>query len=131
MMTLLMLQSRGKLHPQITNQHPIAILGPANENQRMEMARSMGRRLMEERLSDGERLDYLFTLLASRQARDSEREACAASTSGSGISRHRRMLMPCWVEATSKRLTLRSPNHAAWTQVAATVMASDAAILLY
>ena len=55
---------------------PLQSLGLLNENQRMEMARSMGRRLMEERLSDGERLDYLFTLLASRPAQDSEREAC-------------------------------------------------------
>ena len=114
---------------------PLQSLGLLNENQRMEMARSMGRRLMEERLSDGERLDYLFTLLASRPAQDSEREACMRLLHD---IRQRYRQTPEDVDALlGPEATVETPhasarlNHAAWTQVAATVMASDAAILLY
>ena len=95
----------------------------------------MGRRLMEERLSDGERLDYLFTLLASRPAQDSEREACMRLLHD---IRQRYRQTPEDVDALlGPEATVETPhasarlNHAAWTQVAATVMASDAAILLY
>jgi len=114
---------------------PLQSLGLLNENQRTEMARSMGRRLMAERLSDGERLDYLFTLLASRPAQDSEREACMRLLHD---IRQRYRQTPEDVDALlGPEATVETPhasarlNHAAWTQVAATVMASDAAILLY
>ena len=51
-------------------------LGLLNETQRIEMSRMLAERLLRERGNDAERLDLLFTLIASRRPTDIERTAC-------------------------------------------------------
>ncbi|MDG1892832.1 MAG: PSD1 and planctomycete cytochrome C domain-containing protein [Verrucomicrobiota bacterium] len=109
-------------------------LGLLNETQRSEMARMLARRLLSDRFNDGERLDYLFTLLACRPAQDTERLACLELVEAmrSRFTKH--------PEDAQKLLSvgaLESPpyfpvaEHAAWTQLTATVLASDVAIMQY
>ena len=113
---------------------PLQSLGLLNETQRVEMGRMLGERLLRERANDAGRLDLLFALLASRPPTQKEQTACfrlldqmkqryqqdeesAATLLAIG-------------EASGKG-TLNIAEHAAWTQVASTALASDAAILNY
>ena len=113
---------------------PLQSLGLLNETQRVEMGRMLGERLLRERADDADRLDLLFNLLASRPPIHKEQTAClrlldqmkqryqqdeeAAAT------------LLAIGEATGKG-ALNIAEHAAWTQLASTVLASDAAILNY
>ena len=113
---------------------PLQSLGLLNETQRVEMGRMLGERLLRERVNDAGRLDLLFALLASRPPTHKEQTAClrlldqmkqryqqdeeAAAT------------LLAIGEATGKG-ALNIAEHAAWTQVASTVLTSDAAILNY
>ena len=113
---------------------PLQSLGLLNETQRVEMGRMLGERLIRERADDAGRLDLLFALLASRPPTEKEQAAClrllyqmkqryqqdeeAAAT------------LLAIGEATGK-VALNIAEHAAWTQVASTVLASDATILNY
>lgn len=109
-------------------------LGLLNETQRIEMSRTLAERLLHEGKNDTDRLDLLFTWLACRKPADGERAACVAL-----------------LEAMRKRYTnaeddalallasgdaprdekLNAAEHAAWTQLGVTVLASDVAIMLY
>ena len=109
-------------------------LGLFNETQRVEMGRKLAERLLKEAGDDRGRLDLLFTLLACRKANDNERKACQGLLNA---MRNR------YKEAEKDALSLLSmgeaagdkeldpTEHAAWTQVAITLLASDLAILLY
>jgi hypothetical protein len=113
---------------------PVQSLGLFNETQRIEMARALAQRLIREGKNDEQRLNRLFTLLACRQPTDGERAACVELLS---------TLRDRYVQASEDAQALLSlgdaprdeeldaANHAAWTQLAVTVLASDVAIMLY
>ena len=109
-------------------------LGLLNETQRIEMSRKLAERLIKERANDEERLDLLFSLLASRNPTPSERVACESL-----LETMRKRYQSQEKDATelvsvgdANRDPALSPSDvAAWTQVAVIVLASDTAILLY
>ena len=105
-----------------------------NETQRIEISRTLAQRLLQEKSDDTQRLDLLFTLLASRGPTDPERAACMKLLE---IMRARYKdaekdavaLLSTGDAARDKKLN--PAEHAAWSQVANTVLASDVTILLY
>lgn len=105
-------------------------LGLFNETQRVEAARHVARRLLE-LPSPEERLHTLFTWLACRKPSDLEMKACQ-NLLKQQLERYEKE-----PNAARELLGERTPDYpsiaeaAAWTQVAATLLASDAAILLY
>lgn len=109
-------------------------LGLLNETQRIEMSRSLAERLITEKKNDNGRLDLLFTLLASRTPSKTERSACLQLLSS---MKHRYTesaddayaLLSMGAVVHNKKLN--AAETAAWSQVVTTVLASDAAILLY
>ena len=109
-------------------------LGLFNETQRIEMARFLAERLLKERFTDRERIDYLFTLIASRPASSVELSACQDLVD-TMRKRYRAEpedaanLLSVGLLGNSSRLP--KIEHAAWTQLTATALASDASILLY
>lgn len=113
---------------------PLQSLGLLNETQRIEMARMFAERLLKERTDDASRLELMFELLASRAPLASERLAC-----DSLLERMKERYTGAEDDAVAllsigeleRDAGLLSVEHAAWTQVASAVMASDAAILLY
>ena len=109
-------------------------LGLLNETQRTEMARSLAQRSLKEAGDDDSRLDFLFKRLACRPPDEVERKACTELLK---TMRARYEKAP---EEAKKLLgvgiaprdeTLSPSEHAAWTQIASTVLASDIAISLY
>jgi hypothetical protein len=105
-----------------------------NETQRVEMARMFAERLMHEAADDPARIDLMFSLLACRKPTEVERNACA------NLLTTMRDRFAAETSAAEELLSLGDAprdkkldpaEHAAWTQVAATVLASDVAILLY
>ena len=112
----------------------IQSLALLNETQRVEMARKLAERLLGDATDDRSRLDLLYRLLASRDPGDRERAACEAFLS---------KLRARFDDAPQDALALLSVGDeprdaelapaevAAWAQIAITVLASDAAILLY
>ena len=105
-----------------------------NETQRVEMARVFAERLMREAGDDPSRVDLMFRLLACRKPSAAERAACMGLLA-SMVERFNadkpaaERLLSYGDAARDKKLDVA--EHAAWTQVAATVLASDVAILLY
>ncbi len=109
-------------------------LGMLNETQRIEMARTLAERLLLQRDNDEQRLDLLFTLLASRPPNDSERRVCSELLAA---------MQKRYAEAKDEALGLLATGDAAldeslnpidvaaWAQVAVTLLASDLAILNY
>ena len=107
-------------------------LGMLNETQRIEMARTLAERLLLQRGNDEQRLDLLFTLLASRLPNDSERRVCSKLLAA---------MQKRYAEAKDEALGLLATGDAAldeslnpidvaaWAQVAVTLLASDLAIL--
>ncbi len=105
-----------------------------NETQRLEMARHLAERLLKRGDGDDERLERLFTLLASRPPSEAESSACRSLLESlkaryTGAEQDTRALLA--IGETPRDESLDPAEHAAWTQVAATVLASDVAILLY
>jgi len=105
-----------------------------NETQRIEMARKLAGRLITQRKTSSERLDLLFTLLASRKPPAKERQACMQLLS---LMQQRYQASPkeaaallATGEAPASK-SLNAADAAAWSQVAITVLASDVAIILY
>jgi cytochrome c553 len=105
-----------------------------NETQRIEMSRVLAERLLQARNSDTERLDLLYKLLTSRKPTSNERAACTKL-----LQVMRQRFTTSKKEAAALLSTgdaprdgkLNSAEHAAWSQLVTTVLASDAAILLY
>jgi hypothetical protein len=112
---------------------PLQSLALFNENQRMEMARGLGTRLLSASANDTERLDQMFTLLAARVPTKSETTACATLLD---TIRNRYKESPddaaaLLGDAATGDTSIDPIELAAWTQLAATVLASDIAILMY
>lgn len=105
-----------------------------NETQRIEMARMLAERLLREGQNDDGRLDLLFGLLACRKPLEIERAACTKllTTMRDRFGEDKpaaEKLLNHGDAPRNKKLDVT--DHAAWTQVAATILASDVAILLY
>ena len=113
---------------------PLQALGLLNETQRIEMARMFAERLLKERDTDTERLDLLFTLLACREPSATERDACAQL-----LKTMRERYAAAEKDATKLLETGEVPrdksldptSHAAWTQLSATLLASDLALMMF
>ena len=109
-------------------------LGLLNETQRIEMARTLAERLLREANSDAERMALLFRLLASRSPNQQEKTVCSKL-----LTMMRKRFTEDEEDAKAlvsigdvkRNQELNLVEHAAWTQVAATVLACDPAILLY
>jgi len=103
-------------------------LGLFNEPQRLLAARRLAERLLREG-DEPARLNRLYGLLACREPNTGERAACE------GLLKSMRARYAKSPEDAKKLLggasQLDPVEHAAWTQVANAVLASDAAILLY
>ena len=109
-------------------------LGLLNETQRIEMSRKVAERLIQEADTEEARLERLFELLACREPSSGEASACLDLL---------KMMKERFAESEDDAVTLLSLGEArrnekldpsevaAWTQVAATVLASDVAILIY
>ncbi len=109
-------------------------LGLFNETQRIEMGRKLAERVLDEQSGDDERIGLMFQLLASRDPAESELAACQS------LLRTMRQRYRDDVESAEKLLSIgeaknavqvSTDEHAAWTQVAITVLASDIALLLF
>ncbi len=113
---------------------PLQSLALLNETQRMETARALAQRLLQNEQTDRERLNLLFILLASREPTGGERMACVKLLSS---MRERYLATKDDAEAllsigdAVRDQQLDPAEHAAWTQLAVTVLASDVAIMLY
>jgi hypothetical protein len=113
---------------------PLQSLGLLNETQRLEMSRMLAERLLREGSDDAQRLDRLFLLLTCRSPTQRERSACNQL-----IQKMRDRYTGAKEDALAllasgeapRDQTLDPAQHAAWSQLAVTVLASDAAILLY
>ena len=113
---------------------PVQSLSLFNETQRLEMARMLAERLLREPTDEPARMNLLFALLAGRSPNTLERNACTTLLK---TSRERyqsapgdaQALLSAGQAAFDKRLD--AVETAAWAQVASTVMASDASILLH
>jgi mono/diheme cytochrome c family protein len=109
-------------------------LGLLNEVQRTETARALAGRLLRESADDAARLDQLFKLLACRAPDEIERSACMnlLNTMRARFSETKEDALQLLATGTSPRDESLDPiEHAAWSQVVSTVLASDIAILLY
>jgi len=105
-----------------------------NETQRLEMGRKLAERLLREGSNDTERLDLLFTLLASRNPTATERNACDSLINAmrerfQSDAESAQALVSVGEAPRNEALDLT--DLATWTQVATTVLASDVALLLY
>ena len=113
---------------------PLQSLALFNEPQRVEAARKLAERLIKERSKDDERLDLLFSLVASRAPSENERAACLKL-----LQSQRKRLADKAEDADAllkigdapKDPDLDPKEVAAWAQVAGTALASDLSILLY
>lgn len=113
---------------------PLQSLAILNETQRMEMASKFAERLIGSGEDDQQRIDQLFRLLAHRDATERERAACTtlvaqAKTRYEQAPEDAAALLA--IGEAERDRSLDPLEHAAWTQLAATVLASDLAILLY
>ena len=109
-------------------------LGLFNETQRIEMARTLAERLLRERDDDSERLNALFEMFACRKPNQVERDACngllqTMKKRYEGAGDDATALLSMGENARDASLNLT--EHAAWTQVCVTVLASDIAIMVY
>ena len=117
-----------------TSEHYPFTLSILNETQRVEMARKLAERLLREGADDAARFDRLFGLLACRAPTGAERGACDGLL---GEMRGRYAADPSAAEAllsigdAGRDASVDVAELAAWTQVAATVLASDIALTLY
>jgi hypothetical protein len=113
---------------------PLQSLALFNETQRVETARKLAERLLKEAAGDEARMDLLFRLLVCQPPSDAEAKACFDLLAQ---MQNRFQAAP---EDAGKLLaigdaprdgSLDPAQHAAWTQVATTLLASDRALLLY
>ena len=109
-------------------------LGLLNETQRVEMGRVLAERLLLEAESDPARVNLLFKLLASREASTVEQRAIAQlldnlRTHYGGNKDDTRALLA--IGDAEQNDELDPTDHAVWTLIAVTILASDPAILIY
>ena len=114
---------------------PLQSLGLFNETQRLEMGRMLAQRLLREADDDALRLDLLFRKLACRVPTDRERAACIellhAMRARYARAEKDALALLDRPGHTRRDRSLDPAEHAAWSQLAITVLASDVAILLY
>ena len=109
-------------------------LGLLNETQRLEMARTLADRLLKSAKDDEARIHNAFRILSCRKATATELTACQQLLS---TMRERYQQIPDDAVAVLKHgeaaalSDFPATERAAWTQVAATILASDAALLMY
>ena len=113
---------------------PTQSLALLNEKQRVEMGRMLGQRLLHEAKDDADRLNLLFTLVASREPNAAERAACMNLFSKlkqryAGNAKDAEAYLSIGDSPRDKKLN--AAEHAAWAQVAITVLASDVALWVY
>jgi hypothetical protein len=113
---------------------PLQSLAMFNETQRLEMARKLAERLLIAESSDEARLDHLYRQLICRPPNDRERNACldllaAMRTRFAEAPADAKALLA--IGDAPRDENLPEDALAAWTQLCVTVLASDAAILLY
>jgi hypothetical protein len=109
-------------------------LGLLNETQRIEMSRTLAQRLMSEADTDAARLHRLFNLLACRRPTENEAAACLGLLQAMKqryADSEKDAVALLSLGESPRNDKLNPAEHAAWTQVAVTLLASDAAILLY
>ena len=109
-------------------------LGLLNETQRIEMACVLSERLLQAADNDDSRLDELFSLIACRPPTTAERDACHGllRTTRQRFAAERGDAMAFLAAgAAARHFELDPIEQASWAQVAVTVLASDAAIMLY
>ncbi len=109
-------------------------LGLFNETQRVETSRALAERLLHEAKDDATRLDLLFKLLVSRSPSDAEGEACRTlfhAMQKRYAADEQAALDLLSIGDAARDTKLDPAEHAAWAQVAITVLASDIAISLY
>jgi len=113
---------------------PTQSLALLNERQRVEMGRMLGQRLLKEGKDNAGSIRLLFTLLASRDPEPAENEACMKLFHQ---LQKRYKENPKDAEAflsigeAAREKELDAADHAAWSQVALTVLASDIALWVY
>ena len=98
------------------------------------MSRLLAERLLNQAGNDAERLDLLFTLLASRKPTERERNACMLLLESLRERYHDSEADALALLATGnlpRNDKLDPVEHAAWSLLATTVLASDIALLLY
>ena len=113
---------------------PLQSLSLLNEIQRVEMARMLAERLLKQGSTDDERLNLLFTLLACREPNDTERDACGKllkSMRNRYGSAEKDAIELLDTGEVPRDKSLNTTDHAAWTQMAATALASDLALMLF
>ena len=113
---------------------PLQSLSLLNEIQRVEMARMLAERLLKQGSTDDERLNLLFTLLACREPNDTERDACGKllkSMRNRYGSAEKDAIELLDTGEVPRDKSLNITDHAAWTQMAATALASDLALMLF
>ena len=113
---------------------PLQSLSLLNEIQRVEMARMLAERLLKQGSTDEERLNLLFTLLACREPNDTERNACGKllkSMRNRYGSAEKDAIKLLDTGEVPRDKSLNTTDHAAWTQMAATALASDLALMLF
>ncbi len=113
---------------------PLQSLGMFNETQRIEIARSLGARLIRDHDSDESRVNQLFRMLACRDASDQEHKACAGL-----LMKMRERYTAAPKDAIALLAIGEAPRdssidvveNAAWAQLVTTILASDITILMY
>ena len=109
-------------------------LGLLNETQRVELSRVLAQRLIKSGDDSLSRLDLLFKMLASRSPSERERQVCMDLYQQ---MKQRYAADPQAAESllsigqAARDASIDPAEHAAWTQLAITVLASDIAIRLY
>jgi hypothetical protein len=113
---------------------PLQSLGLLNETQRVEMGRGLASRLIQSSDETEARIQLMFEWLAGRRAEPQEMEVCkrlieqATERYVESPEEAKRFLA---IGEAPRDSTIDAAEHAAWTQLAMTVLASDLAILLY
>ena len=113
---------------------PLQSLALLNEIQRIEMSRKLAERLLRDAGDDAKRIDMLFNMLASRKPSASERTVCMKllATMRTRYAANEKDAIALLSTGDAPRdQKLNAAEHAAWTQVAVTVLASDLTLLLY
>jgi mono/diheme cytochrome c family protein len=109
-------------------------LGLFNETQRIEIGRKLAERLLRAGDPTAARLNRLFMLLASRSPTDQEAAACEQLLQQLKLryqESHADALALLSTGEAPRDELLEVPELAAWTQLCVTILASDAAIMLY
>ena len=113
---------------------PTQSLALLNERQRVEMGRRFGQRLLLNAKDDTARLNLLFELVASRAPNAAERKACmdlfkTLKTRYAANEKDAQAFLS--VGDSPRDEKLNAAEHAAWAQVAITVLASDITTWIY